>query len=148
MSISLEQLSFRSAVEADVPFLLDLRRQTMTPHLIASGVEQSEDELQARVADEFGCAQIILLDEQPVGLLKVVRAGRVWHLLQIQLLPQLQRGGLGTALVRDVIAEARKAGVTVELDVLKMNPARRLYERLGFRIVRESGHAYEMRLDT
>jgi ribosomal protein S18 acetylase RimI-like enzyme len=147
VSVSIEQLSFRSAVAADLQFLLELRRQTMVPHMVAAGVDVSDDELRVRVADQFGCAQIILVGPKPVGLLKVVREGRLWHLLQIQLLPELQRGGIGTALVRSVIAEAQQAGASLELDVLKVNPAKRLYERLGFRVVGEGAHAYDMRLD-
>jgi phosphoribosylglycinamide formyltransferase-1 len=45
------------------------------------------------------------------------------------------------------VEEARRAGASLDLDVLKANPARRLYERLGFRIVRETPFAYDMLLD-
>ena len=37
----MEELSFRPAVEDDVPFLLELRRQTMDAHLVVSGVPPS-----------------------------------------------------------------------------------------------------------
>jgi ribosomal protein S18 acetylase RimI-like enzyme len=46
-----------------------------------------------------------------------------------------------------VIDEARKAGASLRLGVLKANPALRLYQRLGFTVVRESIYAYEMRLE-
>lgn len=45
-----------------------------------------------------------------------------------------------------VLREAGQAGVAVELSVLKVNPARRLYERLGFVQVSEGEHSYLMRL--
>jgi ribosomal protein S18 acetylase RimI-like enzyme len=46
--------------------------------------------------------------------------------------PSLHGQGFGTQLIQSVITEARHAGASLKLDVLKTNPARRLYERLGF----------------
>jgi len=43
----------RAASEADVPFLLELRRQTLTEHLRMAGVEQSEAEFEQRVLDRL-----------------------------------------------------------------------------------------------
>jgi predicted phosphodiesterase len=45
-----------------------------------------------------------------------------------------------------MLEEARQ-GVAVTLQVLKMNPARRLYERLGFCIVGETGMKYRMKAE-
>ena len=136
---------FRVATEADVPFLLELRRQTMTEHLQRSGVEASDSERIERVLANFDCADIILLSGTPVGLLKVVRSEDNWDLVQIQILPERQGGGLGSIILKKLLADADEAGVSVSLSVLRANPARRLYERLGFRIVGENGHAYDMR---
>src|SRR6266849_5576104 len=44
--------------------------------------------------------------------------------------------GIGSALVRDVMQAAGYRGVPVRLSVLVNNPARRLYECLGFRVTR------------
>ena len=98
----------------------------------ASGVELSAEEHLRRVLFRFECAEVVLFDGRPCGLLKVARDGKEWHLIQIQLAPELQGHGLGAWLIEGVLAEARKAGASVELDVVKVNPAHRLYERLGF----------------
>ena len=111
----------------------------------ASGVELSAEEHLRRVLFRFECAEVVLFDGQPSGLLKVARDGKEWHLIQIQLAPELQGHGLGAWLIEGVLAEAREAGASVELDVVKVNPARRLYERLGFSIVAENQHAFDMR---
>jgi GNAT superfamily N-acetyltransferase len=50
--------------------------------------------------------------------------------MQIPITPSLQRQGLGTQLIQSIITEARDAGASLKLKVLKTNPARRLYERL------------------
>ena len=144
--MSIDSLSFRPAAETDMPFLLELRRRTMTDHQLASGVRYTEDEQRERVLTRFECAQIILLSGEPVGLLKVARDGAQWQILQIQIAPGQQRGGLGGWIVQSVIDDAKRAGASLRLRVLKANPARRLYERLGFRIVKEQAHAYEMQL--
>ena len=136
---------FRVATEADVPFLLELRRQTMSEHLQRSGVEASDSERTERVLANFDCAEIILLCGTPVGLLKVVRSEDNWDLVQIQILPEKQGGGLGSIILKKLLADADEVGVSVSLSVLRANPARRLYERLGFRIVGENEHAYDMR---
>lgn len=140
----MNELTFRAASEADVPFLLELRRQTMTEHLQRSGVEASDSERIERVLANFDCAEIILLSGTPVGLLKVVRSQDNWDLVQIQILPQKQGGGLGGIILKKLLADADEARTAVTLSVLRANPARRLYERLGFRIVGENEHAYDM----
>lgn len=52
--------------------------------------------------------------------------------------------GLGSAIIRDVLAEAARVGKPVRLRVLRPNPARMLYERLGFHVVGESATHVEM----
>jgi ribosomal protein S18 acetylase RimI-like enzyme len=140
-------VTFRAATEADVPFLLELRRQTMTEHLQRSGIEPSDSERIQRVLANFDSAEIILLSSTPVGLLKVIRNEGNWDLVQIQILPDKQGGGLGSIILKKLLADADQARAAVTLSVLRANPARRLYERLGFRIVGEKKHAYDMRYE-
>jgi ribosomal protein S18 acetylase RimI-like enzyme len=144
----LASLTLRPATEADIPFLLELRRQTMTAHQVASGAEASERERHERVLYRFECAQIIERDGAPVGIFKLTRDAKDWHLVQIQLTPALQSHGIGRRLIEKVIAEASAAQASLRLNVLRSNPARRLYERLGFRVVSEGNHDFEMRLPT
>jgi ribosomal protein S18 acetylase RimI-like enzyme len=139
-------LALRAAREDDVPFLLALREQTMDGHFRASGAESSRELHLERVRVRFECAQIIEHEGRPAGLFKVARDGLDWQLIQIQLAPELQGRGVGQRLIGELIAEARRAGATLSLHVLHANPARRLYERLGFRIVGEGEHEYLMQL--
>jgi hypothetical protein len=87
------QISLRPTSKEDVPFLLELRQQTMNAYLIASGLNPSLEEHMQRILFRFDCAQIILLVNDPVGLLKVARDGKDWHLIQIQVWPFLQGEG-------------------------------------------------------
>lgn len=144
MTNAIEALTFRRATEADIPFLLELRRRTMSEHLRNSGIEPSESELRNRVLVKFDCAELILLAGAPIGLLKVVKQPNEWHLLQIQIVPERQGRGLGSAIIEKLLADAVQTHVTVSLSVLRTNPARELYQRLGFRVVEQNDHAYDM----
>ena len=62
----------------------------------------------------------------------------------LELLPEYQRRGLGTAITQQVIENAAREGKPVWLQVLKVNPARQLYERLGFDTTGESPTHYHM----
>ncbi len=140
-------LALRSATESDLEFLAALRRETMWEHFESSGLPLVETEQRKRVLHRFDCARIITMAGEDIGLLKVARDVDPWELIQIQLLPKYQRQGLGKALLDVVLAEATAAGKGVALGVLRANPAQRLYERLGFRVIGQSENAYRMRFD-
>lgn len=67
-------------------------------------------------------------------------SGRLWrhdrpqaiHLLDVALLPEWRGRGLGSRLLRQLTCEAATTGRAVSIHVEQHNPARRLYERLGF----------------
>jgi GNAT superfamily N-acetyltransferase len=107
------QICLRSVNQEDVPFLLELRRQTMHPHLPASGYIPSLEDDMRRVLLRLDSAQLVRLANQPVGLLKVSRDGNDWDLIRIQLAPSLQGQGFGTELIQSVINEARQAGASL-----------------------------------
>jgi ribosomal protein S18 acetylase RimI-like enzyme len=135
-------VTLRPATEADLPFLLALREATMTEHLLRAGEPADPDSHAARVRARLDDAQIVCVDGAPAGLLKAYREPDSWVVMQIQILPALQGRGLGASVLRRVLDEADRERVPVSLKVLKGNPARRLYERLGFRLAAEAGAEY------
>lgn len=82
--------------------------------------------------------QIIHADGAPAGYLSVKRQPASMHLAAIALEPRFQKRGIGTALLRTLVDRAAADGLPVDLQVLKVNPARGLYERLGFRVFEET----------
>ncbi|HTE42756.1 MAG TPA: GNAT family N-acetyltransferase [Steroidobacteraceae bacterium] len=122
-----------------------LRHQTMDGHLVATGASTDEEEHRARLMYRFDCAEILLQGEEPVGLLKVERGETEWKVIQIQLMPRLQGKGIGEQILRELIEQAGARSLPVTLSVLKANPAKRLYERLGFVVEGEDAHEYFMR---
>lgn len=117
----------------------------MSEHFTRAGQTLSAAEQMARLQHRFDAVRVLSRDGRDVGMTKILREGDVWHLVQIQIVPALQGTGLGGAVIRNLLEEAARAGVAVSLQVLKVNPARRLYERLGFTITADTGHSYEMR---
>jgi GNAT superfamily N-acetyltransferase len=142
-----EAVTFRAATAEDRDWLVALRIEAMGPHLRAAGEEVTPQGHVARVMADFDCIRIVLQGAQPIGMVKVARTPVLWKLVQIQI-GAAQRGrGIGGWIVGGLLAEARRHGVPLSLSVLKVNPARRLYERLGFRIVAQNAHSFEMRAD-
>ena len=135
----------RTAGAEDLAFLLELRVITMEEHQHNSGTALTPEQQRTRVLDHYECAEIVEMDGVPIGLWKVVRTPTEWKLSQVQLLPSHQGAGIGSSLVHSLIVEARAGGVPLILNVLRANPARRLYERLGFRVIGETQHTFHMR---
>lgn len=146
--MSEHNLSRRKATPDDIPFLLELRESTMSAQLVAAGIELSTKETLTRVMHKFECADVVLLDGKPVGVIKVSQSEKQWKIDQIQLIPSTQGKGLGTNLLKTVIEQATTAGATLTLSVLKKNPAKRLYESLGFTTTGSDDHEYFMELDS
>ncbi|HEX8066618.1 MAG TPA: GNAT family N-acetyltransferase [Thermoleophilaceae bacterium] len=82
---------------------------------------------------------VILVGGEPAGRLYVGRWREEIRIVDIALLPAFRGRGAGTALLRDLMAEADAAGKPLTIHVERENPARRLYERLGFAEAGEHG---------
>jgi ribosomal protein S18 acetylase RimI-like enzyme len=85
---------------------------------------------------------VIVADDENVGRLYVCRWPEELRLLDIALLPPRRNQGIGTRLIRDLLTEAGERGTPVTLFVEAHNPARRLYDRLGFVVV-APGEVYD-----
>lgn len=66
------------------------------------------------------------------------------RIVDISLVPEARRHGIGSALLRDVLADAAPRGKSVTIHVEKNNPARTLYARLGFTILDNDRGAYDL----
>ncbi len=108
-----------------------------------------------RTAQESGFRQqwnaaqvrIIKLDGAKVGWLQIIPGEDALFVAQIFVARPFQRNGIGTVVMKKLIADAERDHQPVLLDVVKINPARRLYERLGFRVTDEDDRKFHMRFD-
>ena len=88
---------------------------------------------------------LLLAHGAPVGRLYVHRQPHDLNVIDIALLPAHRGRGLGTFLLRSLLAEADREGRTVSLHVEFFNRARSLYDRLGFQQIGSDGVYLEMR---
>ncbi|MCP1997250.1 GNAT family N-acetyltransferase [Flavobacterium sp. HSC-61S13] len=128
----MSKISRRPATNNDLSFLLHLRKDTMSTYLRESQLDHSESGHLDRIHYAFEYAEIILLHQKPIGLLKTRLEDSILEIIQIQILPEFQKLGIGSQLILNIIRQATLKNLTVHLSVLQVNPALRLYQRLGF----------------
>lgn len=83
--------------------------------------------------------QVVLVDGEPVGRLYLARWEGEHRIMDIAILPAHRNRGFGTLLLREILDEADRVGKPVSIHVEIHNPARTLYDRLGFVPVEERG---------
>ena len=77
--------------------------------------------------------EIVECDGAPVGYVCIEDRSDLIHVRELVVLPEFQNGGIGTAVLLQVMAHAEARGVPVQLGTHHMNRAAELYRRLGFR---------------
>jgi ribosomal protein S18 acetylase RimI-like enzyme len=146
----------RAAVPEDQAFLFTLYATTRAPEISGFGWSREQQESFVRVqysaqrrwyetAYPQAEEQIVELDHAPIGRMIVWKAGDgAATLVDISLLPEHRGRGIGGGLIRDLLEQCRKANVLLRLQVLRTNPAARLYQRLGFHKVGEDDLYFQM----
>jgi ribosomal protein S18 acetylase RimI-like enzyme len=87
---------------------------------------------------------IIEIEGAPIGRIYLHHAGEEVRLVDISILPEHRGSGIGGSVLTGLLESARASGKPVRLSVQKFNPARRLYERLGFVVTGETGVHVQM----
>jgi ribosomal protein S18 acetylase RimI-like enzyme len=136
-------ITFIQATPADSDYLLALRKLTMVPHLEAANLFLSDQEHIIRLNDAYDCSYLIMAADKRVGTIKYRVLENTFEIMQIQIHPNFQRQGLGKKVMKKVLDSTTK---TVELTVLKANPAKALYQRLGFVVTGEDDYEFHMML--
>jgi ribosomal protein S18 acetylase RimI-like enzyme len=90
--------------------------------------------------------QIIQVDGDNIGMYELVEQETHWFLGQIEILPPFQNRGIGTYVLQQIMTQVMKTKKSLRLQVFKINPATRLYARLGFTIAGETETHYQMEL--
>ena len=91
--------------------------------------------------------QIITRDGVDVGWLQSTTTDSELFLAQLFLEAAVQNQGIGTEVMHRLISEANRSDRAVTLGVVKISPALRLYERLGFTITHEDDRKFYMRCE-
>jgi ribosomal protein S18 acetylase RimI-like enzyme len=116
----------RARTEALMPWCADRQYEVVTSALRSGGM------------------QMIVAEGAVCGWLHVHAGAVGLDLHQLYVSAEQQNRGIGTAILRALQARAAAAKRPLRLNVLVNNPARRLYERLGFRIERSDAVKHYM----
>ncbi len=137
--------TLRQATEADYAFIYQLHRATMKDYVAQTwGWDEVVQEVMFKDRFDPGRSCIIVVDGRDVGILSMERRIDTLFVANLQILPEEQGHGLGTAIIKAILAQAYDEGISVSLQVLKVNPARHLYEGLGFVVSGETATHYLM----
>lgn len=88
--------------------------------------------------------RVIELDGVPVGAISVHDAADHVFLAELQIAPEFQNQGIGSAMLRAELARATSLGLPIRLRVLLQNRALALYQRHGFTVTGETETHYLM----
>lgn len=91
--------------------------------------------------------RIITLDDSDIGWLQSTTREDGFFVAQLFVGTRFQGRGIGSEVMHRLIAEAAQLRQPVRLSVVKINPALRLYERLGFRVTHEDERKFYMKRD-
>jgi ribosomal protein S18 acetylase RimI-like enzyme len=147
-------LTFRRITDADLPVLARIYASTRAEEL--APVPWSDAEKAAFLDMQFRAQHahyrqyypeadwlMTMRGNENVGRLYLERLPSQHRIIDIAFLPEYHGRGLGEALLRDLLDEAAAAGKPVSIHVEKLNPAMRLYRRLGF-VTEEDKGIYDL----
>ena len=140
---SIRSIQLRQTSAEDEPFLKNLFASTREQELayldgddaqkaLFIGMQFNAQNMQYAMSYPQAESCVILSNNEPIGRLLVDRAEEKFTLVDIALLPKHRGAGVGGQLIRNLLREAAAQGKAVKLSVWQTNPAKRLYERLGF----------------
>ena len=144
------QLGLREEADDDTAFLCALYAATRREEL--AHVPWPDEAKQAFLADQFQLqrdhyrknyvgAEFLVVDagDERIGRIYLYPTEREIRLMDIALIDARRGQGLGAALVEALLQIAREDAREITLHVEANNPALRLYDRLGFRLIEERG---------
>jgi GNAT superfamily N-acetyltransferase len=148
-------ISFRSVSPEDGEFLLklykssrgdDLRGLGWTEDRISEFLEMQYEAQQRLYQNDYqnDTDEIVLLDGKPAGHLSIERREDEIRCVDIALLPENRRTGIGALLIRRLQNEARGVSKPLRLRLIRFNRAVTLLERLGFVRTSETGTHFQM----
>jgi len=143
-------IAYRAMTDADLPFVAALYASTRAEEVAATGwpddlrrafLAQQHEAQHSHYRKFYPEAERLIIEREgeAIGRLYLAEWERELRVVDIALVPAARGTGIGCAILRDVQALATARGKAVSIHVEKNNPARRLYDRLGFAAVEDKG---------
>ena len=139
-------MEFRKCKYSDADYILKLKELCIKWYIeIIYGWntevqrEKTIHELQKHKDD----MRILIKDGKDIGVTTFYEENNQYVVGLIMIHPEYQGEGLGSKIMKEYIDLAKKSNKKIKIKVYKENPAKRLYERLGFEIYNEDDtHLY------
>ena len=143
-------IAYRPIEDSDLPFLFDVYGSTRVEELAQTDwpLEMKVQFLQQQFAAQHEHYQrhypdaewlVIMRESDSVGRLYVEEWPSQIRLIDIAILPAFRRFGFGSAILSDLRDWASEKSKPLTIHVEKSNPARSLYDRMGFVFLQENG---------
>ena len=132
-------ISLRTAQDDDREFCFAVTERAMRLYEEQTFDEWNVEEQRKRHLHDFAAnrADIVSFNGEDVGIWSVVRGPTRLVLNKIYLLPEIQRQSIASSLLDRLIRESGRVRLPIHLRLPAVIPVRALYERKGFRIVRD-----------
>ena len=140
-----EKISLRRFNDDDLGFLEALYASIREPELVMTNF--SDEEKSSFLKGQFIAQHdhyckgyetehfyIVYVSGRRAGRLFIDYWEKEIRIVDIALMPPFRQLGLGSYLLKDLFSKAEKLNLPVSIHVERHNPARRLYERLGFEL--------------
>lgn len=142
------EYSFRNCTLDDFDFLFELKKQNFKWYVDKIWGWNDEDQkqrLKQDLEEHLAHKRIILIDNKSAGVY-VVHTTENGDLFinEISILKEYQNKGIGRKILEKQLKENQSKGIRTILQVFKDNPAKSLYERLGFKVYGETETHYQM----
>ncbi|MEC5386876.1 GNAT family N-acetyltransferase [Uliginosibacterium sp. H3] len=137
----------RAAREEDLAWLFEAFKTTLKPYVEwAWGWDEDfqRNGLYKHALDaDF---RLVIVDDKLAGGIRTEEQDSLLFVRLIFLLPEFQRREIGSGLLRAEAMRAKTLNKQLHLKVVRTNPAKALYERMGFFVIEEDQATYHMRL--
>jgi ribosomal protein S18 acetylase RimI-like enzyme len=151
-----DTIRYRPATPDDVPFLRylygttreeEMQRAPWTDQERASFLDMQFHAQKSHYEEFYPDCEFLVIEQdgKSIGRLYVDRGPKDIEIVDIALLPECRGRGTGKMLLEEILAEGKVSGRDVTIYVESFNPARHLYDRLGFRHVDTNGVYHHMR---
>lgn len=142
------EYTFRDCTLEDFDFLFDLKKQNFKWYVdkIWGWID---DEQKKRLEDDLknhlSHKKIIIIEGKKAGVYAShITENGDFFINEISLLKEYQRKGIGKRILEKQLKQNREKKIRTILQVFKDNPAKKLYEKLGFKIYGETQTHYLM----
>ena len=138
-----EDITIRKATTDDLDFIVEMELSTFSEK--TKSHYPGIPEYCKRDAKKYlNSTEIIMDDDERIGIYMAYMDGDAWFISSIALLPEYQNRGIGSALIQHDIDTHEKIQLYVDI---YNDKAKKLYEKLGFRVIEHDDDHWIMELD-